>query len=94
MGSLATPASTTSRLCAAVDAIAADLKSKASVTNKFNGACATGYFTPTLLGRRSPIIIATIADHARAGKRLPVVLPEDLVPDGTAIPLNKKENAS
>ena len=56
------------------------------------GACATGASRASATGApRSPSSTARIAARCRSPKDLPVVLPDDLIPDGSGNPLAKNE---
>ena len=75
----------------AVDAIAADLQREGS--GRQAGAMASarlGHLAPALLGHADPAHpLRRCGDVPVPDDQLPVVLPEDLVPDGTGNPLNK-----
>ena len=71
---------------AAVDAIAADLQSaKASARSRCSGACAIGVSRGNATGaaRSRSFSVAKCGDVPVPDEDLPVVLPENLVPDGT-----------
>ena len=87
-----TPATSTAcRTQATVDAVAARWRPRAWARRRPPGGCATGASAASATGaRRSRSSTATRCGACRCPRQdLPVMLPEDLVPDGSGNPLNK-----